>query len=133
MLNHKALHNAFKRVKQHFKGHDQLANAFYKLRGGINDIVSGCEDNVNVSIYIDEVLDDPIEVCAGAGENELVITIDKDANVSYSWPKETWLKCISDAWNHAKSVTKSIIEYIVSSVSDLLSVEGPDRPAIKDH
>lgn len=132
-LNHKALHNAFKRVKDNFKDHDDLKKVFYKLRGGIHNFVSGCVQNVKVSIYIDEILEDPIEVLAGAGDNELVITIDENADVSYEWTKETWSKIIKDAWNNVQSILQDILGYISSKASSLLSVKGSNRPAIKDH
>lgn len=86
-----------------------------------------------MTIYIDEILEDPIEVLAGAGDNELVITIDEDANVNYEWTKETWSKVLRDAWNHVQSIIQEILEFITSKASSLLSVEGSNRPAIKGH
>lgn len=132
-LNHKALHDAFKRVKDNFKDHDELKRVFFQLRGGIHNFVSGCVKNVKVTIYIDEVLEDPIEVIAGAGDNELVITIDENADVSYDWTKETWSKIIKDAWNNVQSILQDILGYISSKASSLLSVKGSNRLAIKDH
>lgn len=132
-LNHRALHNAFKRVKDNFKDHDELKKAFINLRGGIHNFVSGCVKNVKVTIYIDEVLEDPIEVIAGAGDNELVITIDENAHVNYDWTKETWSKVLSDAWNHVQSIIQGILGFITSQASSLLSLKGSNRPAIKGH
>lgn len=86
-----------------------------------------------MTIYIDEVLEDPIEVLAGAGDNELVITIDEDANVSYEWTKETWSKKVKDAWNNVQSILQEILGFITSKASSLLSVKGSNRPAIKDY
>lgn len=132
-LNHIALHNAFKRVKANFTEHAEIKGAFYQLRGGIHNFVSGCVKNVKVTIYIDEVLEDPIEVLAGAGDNELVITIDEDANVSYEWTKETWSKKVKDAWNNVQSILQEILGFITSKASSLLSVKGSNLPAIKDY
>lgn len=86
-----------------------------------------------MTIYIDEILEDPIEVLAGAGDNELVITIDENAHVSYEWTKETWSKIISDAWNLVQSILQDILGFITSKASSLLSVKGSNRPAIKGH
>lgn len=132
-VNHKALHDAFKRVKDNFKDHDELKRGFSQLRRGIHNFVSGCVKNVKVTIYIDEVLEDPIEVIAGAGDNELVITIDENADVSYDWTKDTWSKKIKDAWNNVQSILQDILAYISSKASSLLSVKGSNRFAIKDH
>lgn len=100
---------------------------------GIHRFVSGCVKNVKVTIYIDEILEDPIEVLAGAGDNELVITIDENAHVSYEWTKETWSKIISDAWNLVQSILQDILGFITSKARSLLSVKGSNRPAIKGH
>lgn len=86
-----------------------------------------------MTIYIVEILEDPIEVLAGAGDNELVITIDENAHVSYEWTKETWSKIISDAWNLVQSILQDILGFITSKASSLLSVKGSNRPAIKGH
>lgn len=110
-----------------------MKKAFFNLRGGIHNFVSGCVKNVKVTIYIDEVLEDPIEVIAGAGDNELVITIDENAHVNYDWTKETWSKVLSDAWNHVQSIIQGILEFITSKASSLLSLKGSNRPAIKGH
>lgn len=100
---------------------------------GIHRFVSGCVKNVKVTIYIDEILEDPIEVLAGAGDNELVINIDENAHVSYEWTKETWSKIISDAWNLVQSILQDILGFITSKARSLLSVKGSNRPAIKGH
>lgn len=107
-----------------------MKRAFFKLREGIHEYVSGCVKNVKVTIYIDEVLDDPIEVTVGAGKNELIITIDENAHVSYKWTKETWRKIVKDARNDVKSILQEILQFITKS---LPSVEESNRPAIKDH
>lgn len=124
------MHEAFKRVKDHFKDHDDLKRAFFQLRNGIHEYVSGCTKNVKVTIYIDNILDDPIEVLAGAGDNDLVINIEEDANVKYRWTKETWVKKINDAWNQVQSTLERIIDHITSEASTLLTVIGTNRLAI---
>lgn len=107
-----------------------MKRVFFQLRGGIHNFVSGCVKNVKVTIYIDEVLDDPIEIRAGAGENDFIITIDKDANVTYSWTRETWGKVLRDAWNKAKDITERIIGFIASKVGTLISLATSALPAL---
>lgn len=51
-------------------------------------------------IYIDEVFEDLIEVIVGVGDNEFVIIIDENVDVSYDWMKEIWSKIIKDVWNN---------------------------------
>lgn len=86
-----------------------------------------------MTIYIDEILEDPIEVLVGAGDNELVITIDEDAHVAYEWTKETWSKIFSDAWNLVQSILQQILGCITSKARSLLSVKGSNHLAIKGH
>lgn len=105
--------------------------AFFKLREGINSFVSTCVSNVTVIIYMDAVLEDPIEVTAGEGENKLIITIDKDAKVSYNWTRKTWGKIFRDGLNNVKSIVQDIIGFISSHAGTLLSLTMPGPPAIK--
>ncbi|XP_062597224.1 uncharacterized protein LOC134258702 [Saccostrea cucullata] len=129
-LNDEALNRAFVRVKQKFRDNEELRDSFYDVRDGIHEVVATCANNVKVVIYIDEVLDEPIIVCAGNQENRLRITIKTEGRVTYSWTKETWGKVFRDAWNGVKSLTKKIIGCIVSKARTILSLAREVLPAI---
>lgn len=132
-MNDEALNTAFARVKEKFKNHHDLKKAFQSVRDEINDVVQGCVNNVKVVIYIDEVLDDPIVVNAGEGDNKLRITIQPGGNVTYSWTYETFSKIFYDAWNGVKEITKNIIKGITSKLREMVSfaLSFIPRPALK--
>lgn len=129
-LNDEALHKAFQRVRDKFKGYKELQESFYDVRDGIHSFVQSCVDNVKVVIYMDEVLDQPIIVGVGKQQNRLRITIKSNGSVTYDWTKETWAKVCRDAWNSVTSVIQRILTFIVSKASNLLSLAKSVLPAI---
>ncbi|XP_056021099.1 uncharacterized protein LOC125675474 [Ostrea edulis] len=98
-ITDESLFETFNRIKQKFKGHEVMKEGFYELRDAINDIVKACSKNVKVVVYVNDVLDEPIIVQSGSGENRLRITIKGGGRISYSWTKETCEKVFRDAWS----------------------------------
>lgn len=129
-LNDETLNKAFQRVYDNFDAHDELKETFYDVRDEIHNFVKSCAENVEVAIYIDKVLREPIKVGVGKEENRLRITIKSGGKVTYSWTKETWSKKVRDAWNNVKSIIQGIVGFFVSKARALLPVEMPDCPAI---
>lgn len=129
MVDHRAINDGYLRAKDKFKGHDESKKEYLKLRQKISSYVGSSMKNVHVTIYVDNVLEDPIIICAGTGENKLVITIDDDAKVSHRWEKKTWSKVLRDAWDNVESVIQNIVQMIVSKTSAL---KGSVRLAIKE-
>lgn len=129
-LNDETLNKAFQRVYDNFDSYEELKETFYDVRDEIHNFVRSCAENVEVAIYIDKVLREPIKVGVGKEENRLRITIKSSGKVTYSWTKETWSKKVRDAWNNVKSIIQGILEFLVSKARALLSVAMPDRPAI---
>lgn len=70
----------------------KLKDMFIDVRENICKSVKICADNVEVVVKMNEILDDPITVTAGKGENKLLITIHSKTGVDYKWTKETWTK-----------------------------------------
>lgn len=130
VVDHMAIFKGYSRVKDKFIGHDKSKKEYLKLRQKISDYVGSSMDNVHVTIYVDDVLDEPIIMCAGDGENILVITIDADANATHTWVQKTWKKVFRDALDNIESVVKNIATMIVSKASALV---GSARPAIKEN
>lgn len=129
-LNDETLNKAFQRVYDKFESYEELKETFYDVRDEIHNFVRSCAENVEVAIYIDKVLREPIKVGVGKEENRLRITIKSCGKVTYSWTKETWSKKVRDAWNNVKSIIQGILEFLVSKARALFSVAMPDRPAL---
>lgn len=129
-LNDETLNKAFQRVYDNFEEHQELKDTFYDVRDDIHKYVQSCAENVEVVIYIDKVLREPIKVGVGKEENRLRITIKSGGKVTYSWTKETWSKKVRDAWNNVKSIIQGIVGFFVSKARSIFPVEMPDCPAI---
>lgn len=77
---------------------------FIEIRGNISKLVRSCADNVKVVIHMNAILDDPIIVTAGKGENILLVTIHSETGVDYKWTKETQTKVFGNGWENARKV-----------------------------
>lgn len=130
------MHKAFQRVQQKFKkddpDHRKMKEALEDLRDGICDIVKNCSTNVQVVIYMDGVLDDPITAKAGNGDNRLRMTIKRNGTFTYGWTKETWGKFFHDAWERVTSLMKNILGFIISCASKIYSVACEIKNAITE-
>lgn len=69
-----------------------LREMFFQLRENICELVRSCADNVEVVVKMNEILDDPIIIITGKGENKLLVTMHSETGMSYRWTKETWTK-----------------------------------------
>ena len=88
----------------------------YEIRNTIHQHMKTCADNVRVTIYVDEVLDEPLEFCIGLGENELIITVKHDGTVEYNW---TYYTYESAFWGFLEWV-KDVFRKVFQSVADNL-------------
>lgn len=70
----------------------KLREMLFLFRGGICELVRSCADNVEVVVKMNEILDDPIIITTGKGENKLLVTIHSETGVHFKWTKETWTK-----------------------------------------
>ena len=120
------MNKAFQRVQQKFNEddlhHEKMKEALEDLRDEICDIVRHCSTNVEVVIYINSVLDKPITVKAGNGENRLRMTIKRNGKLTYGWTKETWGKFFTEAWEGVTSLMKRILGCIISCASEIYSI-----------
>lgn len=78
--------------KANFDQRQTFKKMFIEVREMIHKLVRSCADNVKVVIHMNEILDDPIIVTAGKGENILLVTIHSETGVDHKWTKETWTK-----------------------------------------
>lgn len=108
------LQEAFIRVKKKFEGHQQQREAFYCIRDGFTPMIETCADNVEVVLYVDDILDEPISVRIGDQKNRLVITIKTNGKVNYRWTKETWGKIFKGAAMTVNSLAKKLVALLRS-------------------
>lgn len=107
------LNDAFIKIKPYVKGHVITQEAFYDLRDDISLIVKNCANNIKVAVYFDFVLDKPLIVSVGRGENRLVISIKKDGRIKLTWTKETWAKYFADIVDSdSKFTARTIVKRI---------------------
>ena len=102
--------------------HLKMKNAFYDLRDEMSGLVKTCSRDVQVVIYFNGVLDDPLTVTVGPGNNRLRITIKRNGTLTYGWTKETFGKCLRDAWENAKSIAVKILGFIAKTAYGILRI-----------
>lgn len=82
-------------------------------------MVRGCCDNVRITVFFDDILDEPLVVPIGKEENCLQITFKQDGRVKYNWTKQTWSKFFRDCWEGGKSFIRNIISFLVPIVRNI--------------
>lgn len=103
-------------VKSHFEDHKLARESFYKVRDAISVIVRGCYTDVQVTIYFDDVLADPLIIKVGDGNNKLIISIRED-KINLTWTKVTWSKAFSDGLEKIKEFTRKVLSSLVGALS----------------
>lgn len=88
-VNVRALDDVVQRFKHRFIGITPQRQTFYNIRNRIHDLVKTFADNVQISLYVDDVFDKPLIISAGRKENELDIIIKIDGTLEERWKKET--------------------------------------------
>lgn len=87
---------------------------FADVQNLITQTIRNCADNIKLIIYRDEVLDDPVIVSVGEGENKLLITIDSDNGVDFTWTEETLAKAFWDGWENGEEIAKNVAACMAS-------------------
>lgn len=95
-LTDETLNRAILRVKETIKDKKDVQDRLSRVRREINETVRGCADNVRVIIYIDGVLDEPMVFSHGKEENKLVITLERDGGIDYTWADKSLGKYFRD-------------------------------------
>lgn len=111
-INDETIHKAFSKVKEKIRSKKELKKGYVELRKTITQTVRSCSDNVQVKIYIDEVLDDPIKITCGRGDNKLMITIDSEDGVEFTWTETTMAKAFWDGWGLGTDIAKRVVQTI---------------------
>ena len=101
----------------------------YEIRNSIHQHMKTCADNVRVTIYVDEVLDEPLVFSVGPGENDLLISVNHDGTVEYKWTNCTYESVF---WGFLEWV-KDVFRKVFRSVADMLPaiLTGAAEKAIK--
>lgn len=134
VMNDQTLHTAIMRVKGKLQDHNAHKQILFRIRDDLTLAVSSCADNVEVIIYLDDVLDDPINIIVGAGDNRLRITIQTDGKVTARWTDETWGKIFNDVGTVINNLMKSVIKSIkgTSVIGDVEAIDAIKKGAIKN-
>lgn len=111
-INDETVNKALSKVKDKIHSKKELRKGVAELRRTIAQTVQSCSDNVRVKIYMDEVLDDPIIITCGRGDNILVVNIDSEDGVDFTWTETTMAKAFWDGWGLGTQITKSIVTAI---------------------
>lgn len=106
------MNKAFSKVKELIRTKKGLRKGLADVRKLITQTVHSCSDNVVVKIYMDEVLDDPIVISNGRGDNKLVLTIDSEDGVDFTWTETTMAKTFWDGWGVGKYLANAIVQTI---------------------
>lgn len=88
-VNVRTLNDVVQRFSHRFIGITPQRQTFYNIRYRIHDLVKTFADNVQISLYVDDVFDKPLIISAGKKENELDIIIKIDGTLEERWKKET--------------------------------------------
>lgn len=119
-INDETVNKAFSKVKDKLRSKKELRKGVAELRKLIAQTLQSCSDNVKVTIYMDEVLDDPIIIPCGKGDNKLLVTIDSDDGVDFTWTETTMAKAFWDGWGLGTKIAKKIVEAIAGFSSAAL-------------
>lgn len=113
------LTRVFARFRERFSSNHEIREKFFEARDGITEMVRGCCDNVRITVFFDNILDEPLVVQIGKEENCLKITFKQDGRVIYCWTKETWRKFFRDCWEGGKCFIRNIISFLVPIVRNI--------------
>lgn len=80
-----------------FEDFENQKQGLYNARDEIVDLVNGCSDNVCLSIFVDDVLDQPIVIKSG-DKNVLFISIKCNGTLKSTWKKRTIEKHLKDLY-----------------------------------
>lgn len=113
-INDETVNKAFSKVRDKLRSKKELSKGVAELRKVIAQTVQSCSNNIKVTIYMDEVLDDPIIISCGKGDNKLLVTIDSDDGVDFTWTETTMAKAFWDGWGLGTKIVKGIVETIAA-------------------
>lgn len=111
-INDETINKAFSNVKDKIRSKVELRRGVAEIRRTITQTLQSCSDNVQVKIYLYEVLDDPIIINCGRGDNKLMVTIDSKDGVDFTWTKTTMAKSFWDGWGLGTNIAKAIVTTI---------------------
>lgn len=92
------LNDVFQQFIHKFEGFENQKQGLYSARDEIVGLVDGCSDNVCLSIFVDDVLDQPIVIKNGE-DNVLFISIRSNGTLKSTWKKRTIMKKGKDLIN----------------------------------
>lgn len=132
VMNDETLHRAIMKANEKLKHYPEHRTFLFRIRDDITDAVRSCGTNIEVIIYVDDVLDEPIKCKIGAGENRLRITIQGNGKVTGKWTDETWSKVFKDVGTVISDLMKKVVKAfkICSTTGDVEAIEAVNKGAI---
>lgn len=93
-----------------------MKDAYFDLRDSLHNMVKQCSDNVEITIYVNHILNQPIVIKRGKMENRIRITINGNGEVTHGWTKETWNKTLWDWFYGFFDLIERIVNVFASAV-----------------
>lgn len=100
-------------VSNQLVGKEKIKLAFQKIRQTVHEKVKYCNEDINVVIYADDVLEEPISIIKGSGRNRLMISIESEGQITFDFTDRTWT-------TKAKEIFASIFEAVKQTVKEHL-------------
>lgn len=112
-----------KELKKPLKDNEKIQEALFCIRDN-GEIYC---DNIHFRIYLDGVLDEPIEFKIGNPDNRLRISIKKDGKINFTWIKKSCRKIFLDIFKNLfllstlvtvlKKIMNFTIEFVIKPVA----------------
>lgn len=100
-VDSEVLQSVYENLAPELRGSQEQNVALQRLWLDINPHVKNCADNVKLTIYMNDI---NIVIYAGKGENEIVITIEDNGNLTIFYCQKTWSKYFNDGWDKMKQI-----------------------------
>lgn len=123
LLSFKDLENTLqllitKTFQHHLRNHEETRNALLIARDEIPQKIRHCSDNVQLVLYLDGVLKDPIKINVVSAENRLQITIKMNGQITYYWKKRTLRTHILKYLEEIMTYIKKKVTILIDSITD---------------
>lgn len=110
------LQRIYKQNEAAFNKDKKMKDAFFDLRDSLHNMVKQCSDNVEITIYVNHILNQPFVIKRGNCENRIRITINSNGEVTHGWTKETWTKTLWDWFYGFFDLIERIVDVFASAV-----------------
>ena len=134
-ITHKEINNLIKENKDALGANRALLQT---LRNSLHTYLTDHADDTKLTIYLDDIMDEPWELVSGKGRNELLVTVDgSTGDIKYEWLKERWTKRFADRLKTLKDGIVDILSTVFGKVGEKFTsasdyLMGTSKLAIED-